>query len=160
MLRLKELRNNKGLSQAAIAERFGITQQAYANYERGTRQPDYDTLNKLADFFGVTVDYLLGRENKPANSELAKENNEQMENVIIYHRNGKTVEKQFTKEEWIDLIIRSTGMECSCFDDRIKWHMLARIAPMIESNMNICELGPRSTGKSHIYKEISPYVPH
>lgn len=64
--------------------------------------------------------------------------------------------KQFTKEEWIDLIIRSTGMECSCFDDRIKWHMLARIAPMIESNMNICELGPRSTGKSHIYKELSP----
>ena len=64
--------------------------------------------------------------------------------------------KQITKEEWIDLIIRSTGMECSCFDDRIKWHMLARIAPMIESNMNICELGPRSTGKSHIYKELSP----
>ena len=64
MLRLKELRNNKGLSQAAIAERFGITQQAYANYERGTRQPDYDTLNKLADYFNVTTDYLLGREDK------------------------------------------------------------------------------------------------
>ena len=96
MLRLKELRNNKGLSQAAIAERFGITQQAYANYERGTRQSDYDTLNKLADYFNVTTDYLLGRENKPASGELVKE---PTENVIIYHRNGKTVEKQFTKEE-------------------------------------------------------------
>lgn len=64
--------------------------------------------------------------------------------------------KNFTKEEWIDLIIRSCGMEPSYFDKRVKWHLLARIAPMIESNMNICELGPRSTGKSHIYKELSP----
>ena len=64
--------------------------------------------------------------------------------------------KNFTKQEWIDFLIRSTGMESSCFDERVKWHMLGRIAPMIESNMNICELGPRSTGKSHIYKELSP----
>lgn len=64
--------------------------------------------------------------------------------------------KNFTKEEWIDLIIRSCCMEPSYFDNRVKWHLLARIAPMIESNMNICELGPRSTGKSHIYKELSP----
>ncbi len=71
-------------------------------------------------------------------------------NEIIENR------KKFTKEEWIDLIIRSCGMEPSYFDNRVKWHLLARIAPMIESNMNICELGPRSTGKSHIYKELSP----
>lgn len=71
-------------------------------------------------------------------------------NEIIENR------KIFTKEEWIDLIIRSCGMEPSYFDNRVKWHLLARIAPMIESNMNICELGPRSTGKSHIYKELSP----
>ena len=72
MLRLKELRNNKGLSQAAIAERFGITQQAYANYERGTRQPDYDTLKKLADYFNVTTDYLLGRDILPKNTAKKK----------------------------------------------------------------------------------------
>ena len=64
--------------------------------------------------------------------------------------------KDFSKEEWIDLIIRSCGMEPDYFDERVKWHLLARIAPMIESNMNLCELGPRSTGKSHIYKELSP----
>lgn len=64
--------------------------------------------------------------------------------------------KNFTKDEWIDLVIRSCGMEPSYFDERLKWHLLARIAPMIESNMNLCELGPRSTGKSHIYKELSP----
>jgi len=64
--------------------------------------------------------------------------------------------KNFAKEEWIDLIIRSTGMEPSHFDPRVKMHLLERLLPMIESNMNVCELGPRSTGKSHIYKELSP----
>ena len=61
MIRLKILRTEKGYSQKDIAQLLGITQQAYANYERGARQADYDTLNKLADIFGVSVDYLLGR---------------------------------------------------------------------------------------------------
>jgi len=64
--------------------------------------------------------------------------------------------KNFSKKEWIDLLLRSCGLEPACFSDRVKWHFLARIAPMIENNMNVCELGPRSTGKSHIYKELSP----
>ncbi len=64
--------------------------------------------------------------------------------------------KQFTKEEWIDFILRSTGMEPTQFEYRVKWHLLARLVPLVENNANICELGPRGTGKSHIYKEISP----
>ena len=62
----------------------------------------------------------------------------------------------FTKDEWIDVLIRSTGMEPNKFSYREKWLLLARMLPLIENNMNICELGPRSTGKSHLYKEISP----
>lgn len=62
----------------------------------------------------------------------------------------------FTKEEWIDILVRSCGLEPTELEPRVKWHALERILPMIESNMNICELGPRSTGKSHIYKELSP----
>ncbi len=64
--------------------------------------------------------------------------------------------KAFTENEWIDALIRSTGMEPSCFEDRVKWHLLARMIPLVENNFNFCELGPRGTGKSHIYKEISP----
>jgi len=64
--------------------------------------------------------------------------------------------KGFTEEQWIDSLIRSTGMEPTCFDQRVKWHLLARMIPLVENNYNICELGPRGTGKSHIYKEISP----
>lgn len=64
--------------------------------------------------------------------------------------------KHFTKEEWIDFILRSTGMEPTQFDYRVKWHLLARLAPLVENNVNLCELGPRGTGKSHIYSELSP----
>ena len=64
--------------------------------------------------------------------------------------------KQFTKDEWMDLLLRSTGMEPTQFETREKWHLLARLLPMVENNINMCELGPRGTGKSHIYKELSP----
>lgn len=62
----------------------------------------------------------------------------------------------FTKDEWIDFILRSSGMEPTQFEYRVKWHLLARLVPLVENNVNICELGPRGTGKSHIYKELSP----
>lgn len=68
----------------------------------------------------------------------------------------KAGRKQFTKEEWINILLRSTGMETDKFSDREKWLLLARMIPLVENNFNLCELGPRSTGKSHIYKEISP----
>ena len=64
--------------------------------------------------------------------------------------------KQITQDQWIDALIRSTGMEPTCFKERVKWHLLARMIPLVENNYNLCELGPRGTGKSHIYKEISP----
>ena len=62
----------------------------------------------------------------------------------------------FTKEEWIDILLRSTGLEPDQLSYREKWLLLLRIVPLIENNFNYCELGPRSTGKSHVYKEISP----
>jgi len=64
--------------------------------------------------------------------------------------------RAFTEEQWIDVLLRSTGLEPTTFEDRVKWHLLARLIPLVENNYNICELGPRGTGKSHIYKEISP----
>ena len=64
--------------------------------------------------------------------------------------------RAFTEEQWIDVLLRSTGMEPTQFDERVKWHLLARMIPLVENNFNMCELGPRGTGKSHMYKEISP----
>ena len=62
----------------------------------------------------------------------------------------------FTKEEWIAVMLRSIGMEPDTLTEREKWLLLARMIPLVENNFNLCELGPRSTGKSHLYKEISP----
>ena len=64
--------------------------------------------------------------------------------------------KAFTKDEWLDILLRSTGMEPDEFTYREKWLLLNRMLPLVENNFNFCELGPRSTGKSHLYKEISP----
>ena len=66
--------------------------------------------------------------------------------------------KEFTESQWIDVLLRSCGYEPSQFEERVKWHLLCRMIPLVENNFNVCELGPRGTGKSHIYKEISPYT--
>lgn len=64
--------------------------------------------------------------------------------------------KAFTKDEWLDVMMRSIGMEPDELSYREKWLLLTRMIPLVENNFNLCELGPRSTGKSHLYKEISP----
>ena len=64
--------------------------------------------------------------------------------------------KAFTQDEWMDVMLRSCGYEPDQLNRREKWLLLARMLPLVENNFNLCELGPRSTGKSHIYKEISP----
>lgn len=65
--------------------------------------------------------------------------------------------KFFTLEEWIEVICRSVGMEPSNLDKQTRWHLVARMIPFVENNYNICELGPRGTGKSYVYDELSPY---
>ena len=65
--------------------------------------------------------------------------------------------KHFTLDEWIEVICRSVGMEPSNLDENTRWHLVARMIPFVENNYNICELGPRGTGKSYVYDELSPY---
>ncbi len=68
----------------------------------------------------------------------------------------KKERKTFTQEEWMKVLLRSIGMEPDKLNDRERWLLIARMLPLVENNFNLCELGPRSTGKSHLYKEISP----
>lgn len=68
----------------------------------------------------------------------------------------KAARRNFSQGEWMDLMLRSIGMEPSTLKPRAKWLLIARMLPLVENNFNLCELGPRSTGKSHLYKEISP----
>ena len=64
-VRLKELRESRGLSQYSFADVFGVSQSTVGNWEAGKREPNFDTMQRLANFFGVSVDYLLGRESVP-----------------------------------------------------------------------------------------------
>jgi len=65
--------------------------------------------------------------------------------------------KQFATDEWIDLLLRTIGLEPSYFNRRQKLHYLVRLIPLAEANYNLVELGPRETGKSYGYQELSPY---
>ncbi len=65
MIRIKELRQKKGINQAELAKVFGVSQQTISSYEKGIREPDIETLNNLSDFFNVSLDYLLGKTNIP-----------------------------------------------------------------------------------------------
>lgn len=65
--------------------------------------------------------------------------------------------KDFSLDEWIDVVCRSVGMEPTNLDEITKMHIIARMIPFVEKNFNMCELGPRGTGKSYVYDELSPY---
>jgi ATP-dependent Lon protease len=72
----------------------------------------------------------------------------------------ETLEKgrrQFTLQQWVDFLIRSIGLEPSALSERAKWVTIVRMVPFVERNYNMVELGPRGTGKSHLYQQISPY---
>lgn len=103
----------------------------------------------------VQLEYEYDEEEKYCNPiKIAKLTPIQMPHVDI--KDLKEGRKAFNKEEWIDVLLRSIGMEPDQLNEREKWLLLLRLVPLVENNYNLCELGPRSTGKSHIYKEISP----
>ncbi|MDI5050001.1 ATP-dependent Lon protease, partial [Salmonella enterica subsp. enterica serovar Montevideo] len=67
-----------------------------------------------------------------------------------------TARTHFNRDQWIDVLLRSVGMEPANIEQRTKWHLITRMIPFVENNYNVCELGPRGTGKSHVHKECSP----
>ncbi len=69
----------------------------------------------------------------------------------------KDARRNFTKDEWISLLLKSAGYEPEALTDKQKLHYLLRFVPFIQKNYNLVELGPRGTGKSHAYSELSPY---
>lgn len=104
--RLVKLRTDEGLSQYELAKVLGLSRGQISNYELGTRQPDYETLVKLADFFNVSTDYLLGRTNDPSPHP-------QIE-TIAAHRTDDPMdelppEARRSLEEFIDFVYKKYG---------------------------------------------------
>lgn len=103
----------------------------------------------------VSLDYEYDEEDKKG-SPIKIRNLKPIQMPHVDIKDLKESRQYFTKEEWIDILLRSIGMEPDELSEREKWLLLLRMVPLAENNFNLCELGPRSTGKSHLYKEISP----
>lgn len=121
-------------------------------------QLDDELNDELADVFGdkkpVKVSKNSGPEDNPyriGNLTPIQMPNIDMDDIVSQR-------KVFTTEEWMDLLLRSAGYEPSSLDLRTKLHFIERMVPLVERNYNLCELGPRGTGKSHIYNGVSPYA--
>lgn len=130
-------------------------------------RPDDIAEDPLADIFGDDPDEQHGRARKGRTSGKGKRGPEdspfkiasltpiQMPSLdlseFVSHREA------FTTDEWIALLLRSAGYKPSALTPRERMHFLTRMVPLVELNYNLCELGPRGTGKSHIYTEVSPY---
>ena len=121
-------------------------------------QLDYETENEFApEIISASGDYIQSRKKRQKDAtpiSIRKLTPIQMPHVDIEEL--KQGRKVFTKEEWMDVMLRSIGMEPDTLTEREKWLIITRMIPLVENNFNLCELGQRSTGKSHLYKEISP----
>jgi ATP-dependent Lon protease len=115
---------------------------------------DYEKLLVGGMWALVTLEYFFEEGQKTSPFSVRQLKPIQMPNMSMDElREGRS---HFTTEEWVDALLRSTGMEPTTLEKRVKWHLLARMVPFVENNYNVCELGPKGTGKSHIYKEVSP----
>lgn len=114
----------------------------------------YDSGDPINDFIDPGIKERGRRKTESSPIQILKLTPIQMPHVDIDEL--KEGRKAFSKDEWMDVMLRSIGMEPDTLAYREKWLLLARMLPLVENNFNLCELGPRSTGKSHLYKEISP----
>ena len=102
----------------------------------------------------VTLEYFFEEGQKTSPFSVRQLKPIQMPNMDMAEL--REARKHFAADQWLDVLLRSAGMEPTNLELPVKWHLLARMIPFVENNFNMCELGPRGTGKSHIYKEVSP----
>ncbi len=99
-MRLRELRDLRGLTQSDVSSQIGIAQNTYSQYETGKREPDMATLVKLANYFGVSVDYLLGRSDSIKDEEGGIGHLLNDDRVHVRAFGGDRDEYVFSPEKW------------------------------------------------------------
>lgn len=132
---------------------WSIIQLEYNNQEESILDEKLSDDEEDEDIDSISVSIRTDKKDEPIIS-IKKLTPIQMPSINL--DDLKKGRKAFTKEEWIDVMLRSIGMEPDELSEREKKLLLLRMIPLVENNFNLCELGPRSTGKSHLYKEISP----
>ena len=118
---------------------------------------DYDRLLMGGIWAQIELKHQYDEEQSGKRSPFWIENIKPIQVATFDLEEYRTCRREFSTDEWIDLLIRSVGMEPSHFTRRLKLHFLCRLIPLCEHNYNLVELGPRGTGKSYAYQELSPY---
>src|SRR5438552_2493710 len=119
---------------------------------------DYDRLLMGGIWAQVDLKHQYDEEQKGKRSPFWIENLKPIQVASFDLDEYRECRRQFTTDEWIDLLLRTIGMEPSHFERRLKLLFLVRLVPFCEQNYNLVELGPRGTGKSYAYQELSPYA--
>lgn len=94
MIRIRELRKKCGITMKELGEKIGVAESTISQYETGKRQPDYETLLKLGEYFGVTADYLLGKENAPDNTSKRPISNDDIK-FALFGGDGEITDAMF-----------------------------------------------------------------
>ncbi len=119
---------------------------------------DYDRLLMGGIWAQVDIKHQYDEEQKGKKSPFWIEGLKPIQIATFDLEEYRRCRSQFTTEEWIDLLMRSVGLEPAHFQRRVKLLFLLRLLPLCEHNYNLVELGPRGTGKSYAYQELSPYT--
>ena len=128
---------------------WSIIQLEYNNQEESLLDEKLSDDEEDEDIDSISVSIRTDKKDEPIIS-IKKLTPIQMPSINL--DDLKKGRKAFSKEEWIDVMLRSIGMEPDELSEREKKLLLLRMIPLVENNFNLCELGPRSTGKSHLYK--------
>jgi len=119
---------------------------------------NYERLLEGGVWAQIELEYLYDEEQSGKKSPFWIKDLRPIQMASYDHNEFANGRSQFTTDEWIDLIIRSIGMEPTKMERRLKLLLISRLIPMVETNFNFVELGPRGTGKSFVYREITPYA--
>ena len=119
---------------------------------------EYDRLLMGGIWAQVNISHLYDEEAKGKRSPFWIEDMRPIQLATFDLTDYRQCRSQFSTDEWIDLLIRSIGLEPTHFERRLKLLFLTRLIPLCEQNYNLVELGPRGTGKSYAYQELSPYT--
>lgn len=124
-------------------------------------QPGDTSVDALADMFSEEArpaPKKKGRKHGPTESPFHVKSLKPIQMPNLDLDGMIALRREFTAQEWMNLLLRSCGFEPSALGDKQRMHLIERLVPLCEHNYNLCELGPRGTGKSYVYKEVSPYA--
>jgi ATP-dependent Lon protease len=161
--RIKERNSHRIIDKVAVNlnETKGIYEASFGNLNIRKVPVDIATIKKHPRLLSngvwciITLSFMVSEEKGESPWIIENLKPIQISNVDL--EEFKSLRKQFSRDEWVDLLMHSIGLVPEHFNFRSKLHQLSRLIPFCENNYNFIELGPKGTGKSHLFTELSPH---